>query len=154
MDVLNRMRTVGAVVAIVALLATACSRKEDGAAASPSATDRPTSSSSDSSSSAATSSSAAPAALQFSPAAGSQSVNPTAPVKVSALDGELTSVKLVNPTEGCVSGAMARDRHSWSATEVLGYGKTYTLTAPRGERRRPVASTYNDEVHDRDAAGT
>jgi lipoprotein-anchoring transpeptidase ErfK/SrfK len=129
-DVLNRMRTVGAVVAIVALLATACSRKEDGAAAHPSATDRPTSSSSGPSSSTATSSSAAPAAaLQFSPAAGSQGVNPTAPVKVSALDGELTSVKLVNPDGMVVSGAMAPDRHSWSATEVLGYGKTYTMTA-------------------------
>ena len=50
-------------------------------------------------------------------------------MKVSALDGELTSVKLVNPDGRVVSGAMARDRHSWSATEVLGYGKTYTMTA-------------------------
>ena len=129
MDVLNRMRTVGAVVAIVALLATACSRKGHEAASSPSAPASPTSSSSEQSSSAATSATAAPVALQFSPAGGSQTVNPAAPVKVSASEGELTSVKLVNPDGKVVSGTMAPDRLSWSATEVLGYGKTYTMTA-------------------------
>ena len=128
-DVLNRMRTVGAAVVIVALLATACSRKGHEAASSPSATASPTSSSSETSPSAATTSTAAPAALQFSPAGGAQSVNPTAPVKVSAFDGELTSVNLVNPDGKAVSGTMAPDRLSWSATEVLGYGKTYTMTA-------------------------
>ena len=129
-DVLNRMRTVGAVVTMLALLATACSRTGHEAASSQSATASPTSSSSESSSPAATSSAAAaPAEVQFSPAGGSQAVNPTAPVKVSALDGELTSVKLVNPDGNAVSGAMAPDRLSWSATEVLGYGKTYTMTA-------------------------
>ena len=125
------MRTVGAVVTMVALLATACSRKEDEAAAShPSATDRPATASSAPSSDAATTTTAAQAAsLRFTPTPGSQSVNPTTPITVSTLAGTLTSVQLVNPDGRTVSGTMAPDRLSWSASEVLGYGKTYTMTA-------------------------
>ena len=124
------MRTVGAVVTMVALLATACSRKEDEAASHPSATDRPATASSAPSSDAATTTTAAEAAsLRFTPTPGSQSVNPTTPITVSTFAGTLTSVQLVNPDGRTVSGTMAPDRLSWSASEVLGYGKTYTMTA-------------------------
>jgi lipoprotein-anchoring transpeptidase ErfK/SrfK len=129
-DVLNRMRTVGAVVTIMALLATACSRKEDEAASHPSATDRPATTSSAPSSDAPSTTTAAQAtSLQFTPTPGSQRVNPTAPITVSTFAGTLTSVQLVNPDGRTVSGTMAPDRLSWSASEVLGYGKTYTMTA-------------------------
>jgi lipoprotein-anchoring transpeptidase ErfK/SrfK len=56
-------------------------------------------------------------------------LNPTTPISLSVTEGRLTSVKLVNPDGKRVSGSMANDGSSWQSTEVLGYAKTYTLTA-------------------------
>jgi lipoprotein-anchoring transpeptidase ErfK/SrfK len=58
-----------------------------------------------------------------------RSVNPTKPVTVSVADGTLTSVTMRNDAGKPVTGALSSDGTSWQATEVLGYGKTYTITA-------------------------
>jgi lipoprotein-anchoring transpeptidase ErfK/SrfK len=55
------------------------------------------------------------------------SYNPTAPVTVSATGGRLESVTLVNPEGKHVPGAISGGR--WQASEVLGYGRTYRVTA-------------------------
>jgi lipoprotein-anchoring transpeptidase ErfK/SrfK len=56
-------------------------------------------------------------------------VSPVQPVTVAVSEGKLTSVKLVNALGKSVAGALSADQTSWKNTEVLGYGKTYTLTA-------------------------
>lgn len=56
-------------------------------------------------------------------------ISPTTPIEVSVTDGRLTSVKLVNPDGKQVAGAMAADGVSWRTTEVLGYSKSYSLSA-------------------------
>jgi lipoprotein-anchoring transpeptidase ErfK/SrfK len=126
-DVLNGMRRVGVGLVAVALVATACSRKQDESPSRPSAS---SSSSSTASSAAPTSSAPAGAAgLAFTPAAGANGVSPVSPIGVTATNGTLTAVKLTNPDGKVVAGALSSTRASWNATEVLGYGKTYTLTA-------------------------
>jgi len=57
------------------------------------------------------------------------SVNPTTPVTVSVSGGTLTSVSMRNASGKHVTGELATDGTSWHTTEVLGYGKTYTITA-------------------------
>jgi lipoprotein-anchoring transpeptidase ErfK/SrfK len=68
------------------------------------------------------------AAIQTSPSGG-DSVNPTTPVTVSVSGGKLTSVTMHNGAGKEVTGELATDGSSWHTTEVLGYGKTYTVTA-------------------------
>jgi lipoprotein-anchoring transpeptidase ErfK/SrfK len=131
-DVLKRMGTVGAVAVAVVLVATACSSKQDEARSQPSTASSSASVSSSAASSASSappSSAVAPAALRFTPASGANAVNPVAPVSVAVQAGTLVSVRLTNADDRAVSGAMAADKASWTTTEVLGYGKTYTFTA-------------------------
>lgn len=56
-------------------------------------------------------------------------LNPVQPITVAVSGGKLTSVKLVNAAGTVVTGTLATDGSSWRNTEVLGYGKTYTLSA-------------------------
>lgn len=71
-----------------------------------------------------------PPTLTVSPAPGAQAVDPTAPITAVAAGGALTAVTLVNPAEKLtVTGALAADKSSWHATQPLGYGKSYQLTA-------------------------
>ena len=75
---------------------------------------------------------APPVTFKVSPANGAQSVNPVSPITVAAADGTLTAVSLTNEEGKAVTGALSADKRSWKATEVLGYSKTYSLTA-KGE---------------------
>ena len=53
--------------------------------------------------------------------------NPTAKVEVKATDGVLNpDVKLLNPAGKAVAGTMSDDRKTFTITEALGYGTTYT----------------------------
>jgi lipoprotein-anchoring transpeptidase ErfK/SrfK len=66
-----------------------------------------------------------------------KNVNPVTPITVTAANGTLNAVKLLNPQGRAVTGEMSADKTSWHTTEVLGYSKTYRLTAtaasPSGE---------------------
>ncbi|MEP7022191.1 MAG: Ig-like domain-containing protein, partial [Pseudonocardiales bacterium] len=68
------------------------------------------------------------AVITAAPAAGAL-ISPVQPVTVAVKDGQLTSVKLINPDGKIVAGQLAADGHSWKNTEELGYSKTYTLSA-------------------------
>ena len=82
------------------------------------------------SSSTSTSPSSAPASATLTVDLSSDhAVSPTTPIKISAAHGTLTKVTMVNPAGKHVTGAMAAGNTSWHSTEVLGYGKTYTITA-------------------------
>jgi len=51
------------------------------------------------------------------------------PVTVSADNGVLASVEMVNENGGTVDGQISRDGVHWATTEKLGYNRLYTLTA-------------------------
>jgi lipoprotein-anchoring transpeptidase ErfK/SrfK len=82
---------------------------------------------------------ALPAKLTTKPAAGTKDVAPGDPVQVTVADGALETVTLTNPEGKPVAGQLAADKRSWSATEPLGYGKTYTWTGTAtGSDGKPV----------------
>jgi lipoprotein-anchoring transpeptidase ErfK/SrfK len=56
-------------------------------------------------------------------------ISPIQPISVAVAAGTLTSVKLRNPEGKVVAGELSADATSWKSTEVLGYSKTYTLSA-------------------------
>lgn len=73
---------------------------------------------------------AAPPTVAVRPASGATAVDPVAPITAVATGGTLISVTLVNPAEKRkVAGTISADGSSWQATEPLGYGKSYALTA-------------------------
>lgn len=73
---------------------------------------------------------APPPTLVVSPADKATGQSPIAPITATAADGTLTAVTLVNPAEKLtVAGAFNADHTAWHATEPLGYGKSYRLTA-------------------------
>ena len=83
-----------------------------------------------------------PASISVDPAAGAVDVPPLAPITVTATDGSLDGVRMTNPEGIPVAGQVARDHTSWTASEPLGYGKAYTITATAtGEDGKPVTTT-------------
>lgn len=61
------------------------------------------------------------------PAAGAANVNPTVPVTSTVAEGTFTAVALTNAASGkAVQGVLAPDRHTFTVSEPLGYGVTYT----------------------------
>ncbi|PWV72744.1 L,D-transpeptidase [Nocardia neocaledoniensis] len=60
---------------------------------------------------------------------GQVGVSPGMPMAFQVEDGKFTDVKLTNKEGKAVAGQLAADGRSWATTEVLGYGKTYQLTA-------------------------
>ena len=105
----------------VLLLVSACSQKKAPGAA-------PTSASTPTASPSATAQ-AAPAVFRLTPAKDAVGVNPTSPVKVAVSGGSLSQVALTNLEGKQVKGALAPDKQSWSASEVLGYDRSYRLQA-------------------------
>ena len=70
---------------------------------------------------------AVPAArIAVEPGPGAVDVNPTAPIRARVDNGKLSEVVLTNSDGKEVAGELAADGKSWTATEALGYGKTYT----------------------------
>jgi lipoprotein-anchoring transpeptidase ErfK/SrfK len=70
-----------------------------------------------------------PARLAVLPANGAQGISPTAPIKVQAAAGTLTTVSVKTPAGKQVKGTLSADRTRWTSNEVLGYSKTYAVTA-------------------------
>ncbi len=95
--------------------------------------------------------SAPPAAVAMTPKAGSTNLSPVTPVTVRASDGTLDSVRLVNETGKVVNGALSADRTRWRTAEVLGYSRTYTLSAvatnPDGKQTN-ATSTFSTVTPD------
>jgi lipoprotein-anchoring transpeptidase ErfK/SrfK len=56
-------------------------------------------------------------------------VNPTAPISLSVANGTLKSVKMLNTDGKQVTGELSDDAKTWHTTEVLGYSKSYKITA-------------------------
>ncbi|HET6732516.1 L,D-transpeptidase [Mycobacterium sp.] len=60
---------------------------------------------------------------------GAVGVSVDSPVTVSAEDGVLGAVTMVNEDGGPVAGQLSRDGLTWATTDPLGYNERYTLTA-------------------------
>jgi lipoprotein-anchoring transpeptidase ErfK/SrfK len=132
---LRTRRGVLAVTAIAALAAvTALTACTSGEAAAPPSSSVPAGAASDpvgSSSAPPTSAPPAPArpaVITTNPARHTE-VNPTTPIRVAVTGGQLTAVRMTNPTGKVVTGKLSADHRTWTTTEVLGYSKTYTLIA-------------------------
>jgi lipoprotein-anchoring transpeptidase ErfK/SrfK len=126
-------RMVGVTASLVALLA-ACTTAGAGtttggsstSAAAATAGNPSGSSSTPSSSTPSTSIAPKPTVLTTSAVSG---INPITPVTVGVQNGTLTSVTMTNAAGKVVTGALSSDGTSWHDSEVLGYGKTYTIKA-------------------------
>ncbi|MEU3272532.1 Ig-like domain-containing protein [Saccharomonospora sp. NPDC006951] len=66
------------------------------------------------------------AKITAQPADGTKDVAPRDPIRLSVTEGKIKSVALTNPEGTPVNGEVAKDQRSWTATEPLGYDKTYT----------------------------
>lgn len=81
-----------------------------------------------------------PAQVAVEPSNGASGVSPVDPVKVTVTGGQLSDITLAKQDGGTVKGELAADKHSWSAIEPLGYGKTYTWRGTAtGTDNKPVA---------------
>lgn len=68
------------------------------------------------------------AAVVIDPADGAADVAPV-PVMVTATGGKLTTVELKDDKGAVLAGELAEDALSWSNTDPMAYGSTYTITA-------------------------
>ena len=68
------------------------------------------------------------AKVTTSPADGTKDVPVLTPVQVTVAQGKLDQVTVANADGKQVKGQVAADGASWSNTEPLGYGKTYSYT--------------------------
>lgn len=124
----RRARTIGCCVAgaaVVVFVLAACS----AGTAAVTTTAPLAHASSPASSAAPTSQAPAPPAVITTSVASTTGVNPAAPLSVSVAGGRLTSVKIVNAIGTVVTGGLNTAASTWTASEALGYSKTYTLTA-------------------------
>jgi lipoprotein-anchoring transpeptidase ErfK/SrfK len=74
-----------------------------------------------------------------------ENISPTLPVSVRVTGGVLQQVALTNPDGNAVAGTLSADRSSWTSTEPLGYGRTYTWSGSAAGPDRlsvPVAGTF------------
>ncbi|MFD0364110.1 Ig-like domain-containing protein [Nocardia sp. GCM10030253] len=71
----------------------------------------------------------ASAAISISPEDGASDVDPLGPVRVTAGDGQLTSVTMTNEQGKTVEGILTPDKTAWKPAEPLGYGRVYKVTA-------------------------
>ncbi|TQM06230.1 L,D-transpeptidase [Pseudonocardia kunmingensis] len=67
-----------------------------------------------------------PAALAYAPGADATGIDPRQSATVSVTDGTLDTVTLTGPDGSEVAGEPDAERTSWSSTEELQYGTTYT----------------------------
>ncbi|MCX5041807.1 Ig-like domain-containing protein [Aldersonia sp. NBC_00410] len=73
------------------------------------------------------------------PAADSTDINPTAPISVRVEDGVLRDVALTNANGKVVAGLLSPDSTTFTITEPLGYGATYTWSGTAiGMDNKPV----------------
>jgi lipoprotein-anchoring transpeptidase ErfK/SrfK len=126
---------IGVPIAALALLLSACT-SSGGGTTTPSGSSSPapgtSAASSQPAASGSGSTSASPVAAAVKVSATPKvrkNLSPATPITVTAANGILSSVELLNPEGKKVTGVYSADKASWHSTEALGYSKTYRLTA-------------------------
>lgn len=70
-------------------------------------------------------------------------ISPLTPITVTVTKGKLSQVSLTNPQGAPIAGKIDPDGKTWKTTELLGYGKTYTINASAvGDDNRTVNNTF------------
>lgn len=78
--------------------------------------------------------------MVIQPAQNATHVDPLDAVTVTATDGQLTDVEMVNDQNKPIPGVMTPDNSMWKPGVPLGYGRTYTLTVTsRGQGGTPAS---------------
>jgi lipoprotein-anchoring transpeptidase ErfK/SrfK len=86
------------------------------------------------------------AALAYDPGPGATGVNPTASIGVRVSGGSFADVGLRDAEGTAVEGALSADRTTWTASQPLAYGQTYTWSGTAtGENGTavPLQSTFS-----------
>lgn len=68
------------------------------------------------------------ASVTSTPTAGSTDLSPVEPINVVVFKGTIGDITLTNPAGYHVKGTLSKDKTTWTTSEVLGFGKTYTLS--------------------------
>jgi lipoprotein-anchoring transpeptidase ErfK/SrfK len=82
-----------------------------------------------------------PARIAFSPAAGTQQVNPTSPVTVGIEMATFTTVTVIDAKGNPLNGTMDTERTGWKATDPLTYDTEYTMTVSYETLGKPRTQT-------------
>ena len=113
----------------------------------------PTTSNAPSASSSSTPPPPPPAArVKSSPSLGTTDILPTDRVSISVTGGTIKSLTFTNPEGNKVKGALTADHKSWTLSEDLGYGRTYTVNGTAVNsvgQDDPDQGELHDGVHDR-----
>ncbi|HEX5401185.1 MAG TPA: Ig-like domain-containing protein [Pseudonocardiaceae bacterium] len=92
------------------------------------------------------------ASVSVQPASGARDVSPAGVFAASVANGTISHVALTNPKGLVVSGKLSADNRSWTATEPLGYGKTYTWSGDaigQDGRTVPIRGAFTTLTPDR-----
>lgn len=95
--------------------------------------------------------------ITSSPAFGAEDLAPAQQISIAVRSGTIASLQLTNPEGKVVKGALSADKTSWTLSEVLGFGKTYsaqgTAVSPDGQQV-PISGTYRTVGSDQQARVT
>ena len=97
------------------------------------------------------------ASIASTPALGATGLTPIEPISFTVDKGTIDDVTLTNPDGKVVAATISPDRKSWSVSEVLGFGKTYTLagTATGTDGKQvPITGTYTTVGEDTQTRST
>lgn len=97
-----------------------------------------------------------PASVTTQPAAGTPDASPGSLVAASVANGKISAVTLTSSTGTQVSGQLSADHHTWTATEQLGYGRTYTWSGSalgQDGRAVPIGGAFTTVTPARQASG-
>ncbi len=81
------------------------------------------------------------ASLTTSVPDGEVGVSPLDDISVTAADGTITGVTMTSPKGVKVEGELSSDKSTWTSSQVLGYGTTYTVEAKANGETGPVTET-------------
>ncbi len=92
-----------------------------------------------------TATSAQPVRMTMTPPAGATGVAPADPITVTVFNAELDQLTLIGDDGSTITGTIADDKHTWTATDRPKYGVRYTLTGAAtatGGARQPITSIF------------
>src|SRR5664279_982825 len=71
---------------------------------------------------------ALPAVVTSNPAFGATGLSPSGPLTITVANGAITAIQITNSQGNAVHGNTSADGTSWTLTEPLAFGTTYTVT--------------------------
>ncbi len=97
-----------------------------------------------------------PVTITSQPAVGTPAASPSGIIATSVSDGTITTVALTSSTGTVVTGQLSQDKHTWTATEHLGYGTTYTWSGAAvgmDGKTAPIAGSFTTVTPARQISG-